>query len=422
MSFLRNLDRRFKVMLGAIGVYNWTRSLPAQYDQLYVTALGANPLELGSLNSVAGAVNAIIGVPMGWLADKYGVKKVIVFGLLLSILGSAIYCLAVDWLTLIPGIILTQIGMQLIIPLTDIIFIGTTSLKQRATAIGFTRALWALPCTVAPLVAAFLVVTFGGITAQGIRPLYIISLALYLGVFLTVLVKLKPLLPRQTSSENPPDKTDAESGSNAAGFIEDFKELFRGEKWLKRWIIISSIRNLGQRVLMPFVPLWMVNVKRADPIILGIIGAVGIITWVVFQIPAGRLTDKIGRKKAYFLLQPILLVGTLWLILAPNPESLIVVGLLGAIGLRVGTEGSGIGGLSFTPFTLMSWEMVPAEKRGRWHGIMNMFNVLSIPVTLLGGFLWQQGYMMQVLLIPIVLDVLIMPVLLTVPETLSRST
>lgn len=88
----------------------------------------------------------------------------------------------------------------------------------------------------------------------------------------------------------------------------------------------------------------------------------------------------------------------------------------------MGTEGSGIGGLSFTPFTLMSWEMVPAEKRGRWHGIMNMFNVLSIPVTLLGGFLWQQGYMMQVLLIPIVLDVLIMPVLLTVPETLSRST
>ncbi len=408
-------------MLGAIGLYNWTRSLPAQYDQLYVTALGADPLQLGSLNSIAGGINAVIAAPMGWLADKYGVKKVITIGLILSITGSAIYLLAVNWLTLIPGIILIQIGMHLIIPLTDIIFIGTTNRVQRATAIGFTRALWALPCTFAPIVAAFLVVTFGGINSQGIRPLYFIGLSLYLIVLLLVTVMLKPLPPHQPNSEDAHEKNGKELRSNGVGFIRDFKELFKGEKWLKRWIIISSVRRLSMSLSMPFVPLWIVDVKGADPYILGAIGTIGIITWVVLQIPAGRLADRIGRKKAYLLFRPILYLGTLWLILAPSPEYLIVVGLLGAIGLRVGTEGSGIGGLGFTPFMLMSWEMVPAEKRGRWHGIMNIFNVLSIPASILGGFLWQQGLLMVVLLLPLLLDVLFMPILLTVPETLSRS-
>jgi len=409
-------------MLGAIGLYNWTRSLPAQYDQLYVNALGADPLQLGSLNSIAGGANAVIAAPMGWLADKYGVKKVITIGLILSITGSAIYLLALNWLTLIPGIILIQIGMHLIIPLTDIIFIGTTNRVQRATAIGFTRALWALPCTFAPIVAAFLVVTFGGINSQGIRPLYFIGLSLYLIVLLLVTVMLKPLPPRQPNSEDAHEKNGKELRSNGVGFIRDFKELFKGEKWLKRWIIISSVRRLSMSLSMPFVPLWIVDVKGADPYILGAIGTIGIITWVVLQIPAGRLADRIGRKKAYLLFRPILYLGTLWLILAPSPEYLIVVGLLGAIGLRVGTEGSGIGGLGFTPFMLMSWEMVPAEKRGRWHVVMNIFNVLSIPASILGGFLWQQGFLMAVLLLPLLLDILFMPILLTVPETLSRST
>ncbi len=419
-NFLRNLDRRFKVMLGAIGLYNWTRSLPVQYDQLYVTTLGANPLELGLLNSVAGTVNSLISAPMGWLADKYGVKKVIAFGLILSTVASAIYGLAVNWWMLIPAIILTQIGMSMIIPLTDIIFIGTTNRAQRATAIGFIRALWAIPCTFAPMVAALLVATFGGINTQGIRPLYFINLSLYLLVFVIVIVMLKPLLLGKPKSENSQAQNEDESGSKRDGFIQDFQELFKGEKWLKRWIIISSIRRVGTSLAMPFVPLWIVNVKRADPYILGAIGTLGIMTWVILQIPVGRLADKIGRKKAYFLFRPILYVGTLWLILAPSPEHLIIVGLLGAVGLRVGTEGSGVGGLSFTPFMLMSWEMVPAEKRGRWHGIMNIFNVLSIPAMLLGGFLWQQGFMMEVLLLPILLDFLfIIPILLTIPETLN---
>jgi hypothetical protein len=82
---------------------------------------------------------------------------------------------------------------------------------------------------------------------------------------------------------------------------------------------------------------------------------------------------------------------------------------------------TGIGGISFTPFITMYWEMVPQEKRGRWFGIDGIVQASYIPATFLGGILWQQGFMVETLLLPILLEVLfVMPILLSVPETLKK--
>ncbi|MEM3137138.1 MAG: hypothetical protein QW760_01305, partial [Thermofilaceae archaeon] len=43
------LDKRYKILLLATGVYSWALNLPATYAQLYATMLGADPIELGLL-------------------------------------------------------------------------------------------------------------------------------------------------------------------------------------------------------------------------------------------------------------------------------------------------------------------------------------------------------------------------------------
>jgi hypothetical protein len=101
-------------------------------------------------------------------------------------------------------------------------------------------------------------------------------------------------------------------------------------------------------------------------------------------------------------------------------EYLIVVGILGYIGLAGG--GGGLSGVSFIPFITMNFEMVSEEKRGRWLGILGFFNILSFPISILGGLMWQQGMMVEVLLLPILLEVLIaIPILRTVPDTLNQT-
>jgi hypothetical protein len=68
-------------------------------------------------------------------------------------------------------------------------------------------------------------------------------------------------------------------------------------------------------------------------------------------------------------------------------------------------------------FVTWWWESVPEEKRGRFFGIEGLFGLAAIPASMLGGILWQQGYVMHVLLIPILINlVVVYPLLATVPD------
>ena len=53
----------------------WGQNLSMQYNQLFATNLGANPVSLGLLNSIGSGISSIASIPMGWAAEEYGVKK-----------------------------------------------------------------------------------------------------------------------------------------------------------------------------------------------------------------------------------------------------------------------------------------------------------------------------------------------------------
>jgi MFS family permease len=408
---LVELDSRVKVTIAGTGIHTWGQQLTTQYNQLYAMDLKADAFELGILNSVTAAISSISSVPLGWAAEKYSVKKVMLLGFALSIISSVTFALSSNWLMLIPAFVM---GSKLIriMPLTDIIFISATEPERRTSVMSFSRVIWGGINVFAPMTAAVIVAHFGGINAHGIRPLYYIQIGLTLVVLVLVAKYLRPLEGLR----------GRDSGASVgSSFIGGYLSFFKGEKWLKRWVALRIVRQFGINLALPFVPLWMVNVKGVTPYILGLIGTSSMVMALVFQIPAGRLSDVIGRKKVYFLLRPLCFAGTLLMILAPGPEYLIGVGVLGAVALGAGI-GGGVGGVSSTPFVTMFWEMVPQEKRGRWFGIEGLMNLSTIPASILGGFLWQQGLKVEVLLIPIILEVLIvMPILATIPDTLRRT-
>lgn len=113
------------------------------------------------------------------------------------------------------------------------------------------RVIWGILNIFAPIAAAVIVTQFGGINAQGIRPLYYIQLVLTIFVFFFIAAKLQAL-PRHGRRKD-------ESGS----IVQDFRELFKGERWLKRWMALRVIRMFGISLAMPFIPWWIVNVKGA---------------------------------------------------------------------------------------------------------------------------------------------------------------
>ncbi|MCW4027005.1 MAG: MFS transporter, partial [Candidatus Bathyarchaeota archaeon] len=169
-GFFKDFDRRAKTMLAAIGLYNLSSGLPSRYAQLYITALGAKPLELGSLSSIGSIFYCLVSAPMGWFIDKHGVKRAVILGLAVSAIVSGIYGIASSWLMLIPAMVLYQIGFRTIYSLPDMVFVETIKPERRAQAMGFARTIWAIPSILAPIMAAAIVTAFGGINAEGIRP------------------------------------------------------------------------------------------------------------------------------------------------------------------------------------------------------------------------------------------------------------
>lgn len=214
--FLKELYRRVKVTIAGIGVQGWSQRFSMQYNQLYAGALGADAVQLGFLSSVGAAASSIVSVPQGWAAEKYGVKNVMLLGLACAFLSATVYALAGNWWILIPAVSLISISR--LNPLPDIIFITVTNPQQRATVVSLSRVIWGILNIFAPIAAAVIVTQFGGINAQGIRPLYYIQLVLAIFVFFFIAVKLQAL-PRHGRRKD-------ESGS----IVQDFRELFKGER------------------------------------------------------------------------------------------------------------------------------------------------------------------------------------------------
>jgi len=134
-----------------------------------------------------------------------------------------------------------------------------------------------------------------------------------------------------------------------------------------------------------------------------------VVARLVSGLPAGRLADRIGRKRVIYLLTPLWYLSNLMLAFSTGPITLLLYAALQSFyTISVGLVGA------------MTLELVSVEQQGRWSGLLGLFTgLLSIPAPLIGGLIWNHLGPIYVFLIPIALDlVLRIPLLSTVPETL----
>ena len=93
-GFLQRQESPFKVNMLRNLAKNMAVNLTYQYQPIYISALGASPLVLGYINSISGAINTLLAIPTGVVADRVGIKKVLLWTLGLSIISSLIFAVA----------------------------------------------------------------------------------------------------------------------------------------------------------------------------------------------------------------------------------------------------------------------------------------------------------------------------------------
>jgi len=405
VSFLRELGavwrrqtRNWRTVVIRQIFNRFFNQLTLQYSNIYIRELGASPVELGAVNSASGIGGTLISMPLGFLQDRYSVRKIFLFGVALLTLVPLMYAVAYRWEFIAPAILISGLGMRL----GSCVVICDLSLpnEDRATGKALCEGIGALPALFAPTLAAILITWFGGINVEGIRPLYWIQFAARVTLFVYVaLVMTEIVRPKREQGK-----------VNSLG---DFKEVFRRGTAVKRWLLFLSLSTFTGTMMTTFRYPYAYEMKGASQFILGGIATAMTLTEALFSTPLGRLADKVGRKKTFYLLTPLFSLANILFVFAPAPAYLLLAGLL--LGFRM-TTGFAYG--SMTP------ELMPPDCMGRWRGLIGLCTGLAtIPAPIIGGLIWERLGPGWVFIIPTLIDLCLrLPLIYTVPETLNRKT
>ena len=398
-AFIQRQKHNYRVAIVRSSANMFLSSLTQQYSSIYTTALGADSVELGAISSIGGAISTLIATPVGWLVDRYGIKRFYLLAIALMAAGTLVYAVASTWQLIALATVLFSIAMRLSGTGCSVICADSVKNEDRATAQNTCVTLASLSSIVAPLVAARLVTAFGGMTAQGIRPLYYIRFAGYGLVFLFIAAQLRE-----------PGRERLGRARGPSGFVKDFGQLFRRELPLRRWLLVSALTGVPMAMTVPFFQLYAHQVKGADEYLLGAMTTAAIVARLFFGIPLGRLADRIGRKRVVYLLTPLWYLSNLLLVFAPNSATLVLAGALQTFyAISSGLVGA------------MTVELVSVKEMGRWSGLLALFRgLVTVPLPILGGLVWRELGPAYVFIIPIAVDVLLrLPLFSTMPETLE---
>ena len=394
---MRGQTRNYNVLLTRSVVATFLRQLAENFTNIYIVELGATPLQLSAVRALGAAASALVSIPAGWLSDVYSLKKIMIIGMALQVLSVACYAFAQNWHWIIAAMIFGTLTMTLVFRMQNILIANSLTDTNRATGFAIRTVVRQFLAIFAPTIGGALVHLSGGISIQGIRPLYFIQLIGFTAVSIYVARNLEDVETQKSVQPNE--------------LIGHFREMFASGKNLGRFAVVQAMGSVTIGMSMPFSFVYAADIKGADSLTIGYMGTCFILVSMLLAIPIGNLADTRGRKLVIFVTRPFYYLSSILLVLAPVGAPWVLILAWGCRGVMMSAQA----------FNTMSMEMVPPEYRGRWTGFVSLFqNLLRVPSILLGGYIYENINPALVFIIPLLLDALVrMPLLNTIPDPLK---
>ena len=380
-SFFKSLPPNLKVMIARFGLANFVNNVNT-YGSIYLVALGASGTQIGLLNSVSLGLSSLFAFSTGWISDRRSRKRIFLFGASLGALVPLIYASAPNWLWILPAFILAGVADGIIQPAFTTIYANTVEDDHRGTIYGLVNVFAVVPTLFAGLLGGLIVSYFGGLTASGIRPVYVLQAVILIIIVLLVWRYLKP----EASSANGGRLT-------LRDMVEDYREVLN-IKGARNWAFMKSLGSFSIGMAGPFWMLYADLFKGASAMTLAYMVVARGATNVLLSPLSGRLTDAVGRKKMILGGRFLMYTATAVFLLSSSDWVLVLAWIL------MGANDS----------TGIAWqaeevELVKRSQRARMTALsMGSFNVLAVPASILGGYLWDYVNPMAPFIVMAVID------------------
>lgn len=416
MGFIEKLKKEFSFFRGnfLVLIVSWilmdfVNELPGTYYPDYVVNLGGTPTILGIISAVSFLALALVQFPGGYLADKYG-RKWLVSSLTFGVAFSYIfYAIAPSWHFILIGALLANLCL-LYQPALNALFADSLPPEKRGVGFSIVNLIMSVSTTPAPLLAMFLVATYGPVL--GMRIAYVIVTVFYFAAAV-VRLKLKESL-RNAERLNLKEAILSFPHSLREG-INVWRHVPRSTFYLFLSRLILGSAFVMCQPLFQIYAFYVLQIggqpkpdrflPQEDPalqtarIYWGYVMLAVVISMIVFSFPVGKLIDKIGRKKPLILAGILLIPATLLFVYGNYTLLFLSLPIFGLAQL-----------LTFSSFQALFADLVAQDKRGKATGSMNFFSYIFMAIGgLAGGLLYDKvSPQLPFLLIPI----------LSVPSTL----
>ena len=381
-SFVRG---NFLVMVISWLVLDFFIELPGTYYPLYVEALGGTATTIGLIGSVSLIAAAVVQIPGGFLADKYGRKWLIVSMTFMAALARIFYVYAPSWEWIMVGAVVVGL-CGIYRPALNAIVADSVPKEKRGMGFSIINMIASVSTTPAPLFAGYLFTIYGLVPSM--RLIYKLVIG---GLMVAALLRTK-----LTETVENPEKIKVSEllGEYPASMRESLKVWDLVPRAAFILFLVDVVMNFTSGLFQPILVLYMVKDLGITEIQLSYVWTIFSVSILIFALPAGKLIDMIGKKK------PIMATFVLWvfaILLMVNGNYIRAILSMITVGLLMVMANSALGALNAG--------LVPKEHRGKVNGSTGFFRLIAAALgQFTGGWLFdnvnhQIPFLLQIALV-----------------------
>ena len=352
-----SLERNVTVASGAVFLLGFGEELWKKFLPKYLEALGASTPAIGLFGTAEDFFDAVYQYPGGWIADRFGRRRALLFFLTIACAGYLVYLSAPSWPFAFLGLGLVM-GWQSMASPAIFAVIGDALPKEKR-AMGFTvqSILKRVPVVIAPVIGGIIIASVGIVSG------------VHLGLLVTlVLAALTALLIRFINIAREPHH-----GTNIFGVWNTFHH------GLKRLLISDIFIRTCEGMADVLIILYVTNVLRISVARFGALIAIQTITTLLIYLPAAKAADRAGR-------QPFIILTFCAFALYP----LAILAAYDFVGLVIASIIGGLREIGEPARKAMILDFAEPQVRARSVGLYYLLRSLAItPAAAIGGLLWK---------------------------------
>ncbi|RUM47113.1 MAG: MFS transporter [Desulfocapsa sp.] len=362
------LKRSTLGILAMVGLVLLGERMAERFLPIYLLALGGGPLVIGLLNGMDNFLSAIYSFLGGYLSDRFGTRRSLLYCNLAAMFGFCIVIFIPSWQAVIVGAVFFLSWSAISLPATMKLITEVLPLEKRTMGVSMLALVRRIPMALGPLLGGVCIGLWG--ERDGVRAAFVV--ALFLAVCATI-IQQRYIEDTATDSEKERDRLAAERNP--------FKLLHYMGTDLKRLLISDILIRYCEQIPYAFVVVWCMK-TIAEPVTavqFGMLTSIEMLTALLIYIPVAYLADKGGKK--IFVLITFVFFTLFPLALLYCQSFAILVPVFVLRGLKEFGEPTR---------KALILDLAPEERKAAVFGLYYMLRDMVVAVAAFGGaFLWM---------------------------------